>query len=1605
MLITGDQRLAQRVFETIRHHLAGHIFSSALVALLLVGLQANSQAQSKAASAEAGLSTCRIPDKKTPPSPEDCPDSVVADAVSAAYLQGKAPVALDTIETLGTDLFGDKINLFNGSIAFEHVDISIPGNSALPVALARRYLPGQQTKTRGQFGEWDLSVPRIGGTFSGRGWLSQNGFNTRCSEFSLPPQELASAYGAGGIPDQLYTVVYLASDFHHGVTISVPNGGQRDVLIRQPGFALAPTDGASYPLVTKDLWQITCLPSLKNHIGEGFLAISPDGVRYRFDWMASQTLPFLQKQGTAIALRNVQLLATEVTDRFGNWVRYTYDSNDWNLLTNIQSSDGRQIVISNSGGRAVSATDGTRTFLYQYASTGFLEAVRQPDGSAWTFNLSGLTTENLSDMGVNADCDRPGTLPPDELIGTMTHPSGAVGSFRMRYTYHGRTFVDRVCKGHPFSAFATVGAVWPGLFGAQSLVEKIISGPGLAPMRWTYGSSTPFGWNPCAGCAERKQVQLNEPGDKRTIHEYGVRWRVNEGQLLRTYEGWTGSDWQRITDFSYRPASGQNYIEQFGQPTLRVNVPDWLASRNLPLEKKVVTQQGIQFTWQADPSSSGFDSLARPLKTSAYSGLGHIKTDLTQYADNYALWVLGQTASVVDGASGVEVLRHAYRLDTALKSASYSFGRFTNSFGYWGDGTLATLADAANRTTTFLDYKRGQPQLAVFADSSVASRVVNNLGNVDSVTNQVNTTHSFDHDAMGRVKTIYYPYDSDPGYYYPTQQRFEQVWADEWGLPAGHWRQTITTGNAVTTRWFDAMWRVRLQQTYDASNPSGTSSYVETRYDAAGRKSFESYPSRSFSSVGNALDGTAYEYDGLNRITRVHASSELGTLTTATDYLAGFQRRVTNPRGHATTFAFQAFDTPSEDIIAQIWAPENVNVLINRDVFGKPRYINRSGAGDGGFKTATRRYVYDEHQRLCKTIEPETGATIQRYDPAGNVQWRASGLTLTGDVCDWYYAPDSRKITFGYDPVNRLTSTTYGDGSPSITRRYWLDGKLKYSESAGWVWHYEYNNRRLLTQEGFTYGGELYPTKYHHDSHGNVRQMDYLGNISVDYAPNALGQASKAGIYASQVRWHPNGALAGYTLGNGIVHSNTQTVRGLPDQWSDSGVLSDKYWHDANGNVHYLEDWHQWSNTRGMTYDGLDRLKIANGPWGSGEFKYDTLDNIVYSTVGGRTLTHEFTDGTNRLTRLSGSQTIGIGYDANGNVSQRGAQTFNFDIGNRMKSAPGKSDLYVYDAEGRRSFIYYSDNTVGSASYGMDGKLQATGHNVKGTNWFIYLGGRQIAQPHMPPIPGAAVEISYIHTDALGSPVARTNSARQESNRTRYEPYGGTHSGGVPAGLEAGFTGHVNDAETGLVYMQQRYYEPLAGRFLSVDPVTTDDHTGAHFNRYVYGNNNPYKYTDPDGRAPVREDSGGGSVRFELGARNLDGSPVRFSIAESRANLQATREANGLSQNAASREAKREAGIPTSQQPTSQTNSRVTDAKTGEQVSVGRQQTYEVPKPGGGTENKSVQVSRDTQGAHKGMPQIEAGTVKLGGQTDAAGRPRIQNEGKVRVDIAPRERN
>src|SRR5690606_38760756 len=89
-------------------------------------------------------------------------------------------------------------------------------------------------------------------------------------------------------------------------------------------------------------------------------------------------------------------------------------------------------------------------------------------------------------------------------------------------------------------------------------------------------------------------------------------------------------------------------------------------------------------------------------------------------------------------------------------------------------------------------------------------------------------------------------------------------------------------------------------------------------------------------------------------------------------------------------------------------------------------------------------------------------------------------------------------------------------------------------------------------------------------------------------------------------------------------------------------------------------------------------------------------------------------------------------------------------------------------------------------------------------------------------------------------------SAKTVLQRSEYEPYGFLANRPMQDG--PGYTGHITDAATGLVYMQQRYYDPLIPRFLSVDPVTAYDNPIGAFHRYRYANNNPYKFTDPDGR-------------------------------------------------------------------------------------------------------------------------------------------------------------
>ena len=111
--------------------------------------------------------------------------------------------------------------------------------------------------------------------------------------------------------------------------------------------------------------------------------------------------------------------------------------------------------------------------------------------------------------------------------------------------------------------------------------------------------------------------------------------------------------------------------------------------------------------------------------------------------------------------------------------------------------------------------------------------------------------------------------------------------------------------------------------------------------------------------------------------------------------------------------------------------------------------------------------------------------------------------------------------------------------------------------------------------------------------------------------------------------------------------------------------------------------------------------------------------------------------------------------------------------------------------------------------------------------------------------------VTFFHNDISGSPMVATDAAGNVVWKESYKPYGDKLRN-EPASRNGknniGYAGSPFDASTGLSYMGARYYDPVIGRFMGIDPVGFQEDNIHSFNRYAYANNNPYRYIDQDGR-------------------------------------------------------------------------------------------------------------------------------------------------------------
>mgnify|MGYP006196201861 CR=1 FL=1 len=847
----------------------------------------------------------------------------------------------------------------------------------------------------------------------------------------------------------------------------------------------------------------------------------------------------------------------------------------------------------------------------------------------------------------------------------------------------------------------------------------------------------------------------------------------------------------------------------------------------------------------------------------------YTQTETITYHDNTTLWKLGQVAQRTVG--GKVVSSRTYHPTYALPLTFSSFGKLRQTVGYdltssvasGQRGTIATSSDGNNNTTVISQWKRGIPQSISFADGTSQSAVVDLRGWLTSVTDQNGFTTNYSYDAMGRIAAVTHP-TGDEVAWNATTQVFEQVNAAEYGIPAGHWRQTVTTGNRVNVVYFDAMWQPLVTREHDNADFTSTVRYQRFAYDYEGRTTFASYPG----TTSSLSTGQWTEYDALGRPVAKSQDSELGMLTTVTQYLPGFQTRIIDPKGNQTTTSYLTYDQPATDWPTFIAHPEGAYTHIQRDVLGKPLQLRRSNSASptGGTLAVNRSYTYNAQEELCRVVEPETGATLMGYDAAGNLAWSAAGLPAS-QACEVNGTTANvlaRRATRQYDARNRLVTLSFPDSNGNQAWTYTPDGlpeSITTQNDGGAnsvVNTYTYNKRRMLRAEtsGIT-GWYTWNIFYDYNANGDLALLTYPTGLVVNYAPNALGQPTQAGSFATGVQYYPNGAIKRFTYDNGLVHTMAQNARQMPARSTDTGgALDHEYGYDANGNVLATIDHNDGTRSRWMAYDGLDRLTDAGSVVFGGDhwhrFTYDQLDNLQSWKLAGVKDFGQYVYTNNRLSQIkttAGSVLHNLSYDTQGNRSAKDGITYHFDFGNRLRSVTGSGtgEYYRYDGHGRRVLAW---TPAGSklTMYSSGGQPIYQQSDPKALMIdTVYLGGSVVAVREGAYSGGHVVK--YQHTDALGSPVAVTNEAGAVIERTNYDPYGGA-IGTVVDGI--GYTGRVMDPATGLTYMQQRYYDPAVGRFLSMDPVTASSINGGNFNRYWYANNNPYKFTDPDGRIARR---------------------------------------------------------------------------------------------------------------------------------------------------------
>jgi RHS repeat-associated protein len=1219
-----------------------------------------------------------------------------------------------------------------------------------------------------------------------------------------PFASLGTGWSLGGL-NKLYAVT-------SGVILS---SGSGDSL----WFATGSSSGGttSYTSPAGDFTALT-----KNDSSGAFTRTLPDGTKQEFNPGGYQTA---------------------AVDRNGLRVTYAYSSN---RLTTITDPYAKVTTFSYSGGALSTVEDPANRVTTFTHSGGALTGVTLPDGSAWAYGYdSGGRMTSLTDPR-----SKTVTVAYDDAkrVGTITRPDSTTQSFDA-YQVRGFDTSGTSMSPAPAILLAEATALHTDPRGNSTGVRLDWRGLGVAGQGVDADGYVATRDVDADGLAMVSIDRVNRLTRDFFDGQGNVTKHIHgDGRAdAYTYNGFA----QVLTHTNPRSFTTQYTYDGEGNLT---SVVDALTNRTT-------------ITYTANGRVESVKDARNNLTTYQYDSQDRVTT---------VTFPGGATNLIAYDSKG----NAATLTDERGNSTTFSYDALNRRTG---------MTDALSNRTTY-QYDSGGNRTVVQAPlSRTTTFAYNNMNRVTTVTDPLSHSTVIGYDSGGNVRTVTDPLSRVTTYEYDSMNR-PTVVIDPLA------QRATTTYNAEG----------QVIQIADRLNRITTISYNSrglrhTVTDPLGRTVTYSYsPTGRPSSVSEPAEGEgeifeAYDYDALDRLESV--SDALGHRTTTVYDAVGNPIARVDANNHRTTFTLDNRDR-FETVVDAL---SHVTTFVydsggNRTVVIDPLGNRTTTAYDALDRATT---ITDAESGVTTITYDAVGRRTGLTDPVGNrTTWSydaADRLTTMTDALGTatYSYDNANQLTDQTDIAGRRTTFSYDSGGRQ-TRERWLDGSGGTIRTITFTYDAESQSTSVSDPDAtltFTYdsGGRQLTER---TSGGGTNQPD----VTLTKTYNEFGDRASL---------TDNLGSVGRTT---YVYDAARRLTDITRTFNGSNEVAVGFDYDDANRLTRVQRTASGSNIEVRTtfaYDAANRVTtILHQAVEPGEevgqdgpitglvtysYGYDSANRLTTETIDGSTVTYGY-DATSQLTSARGARTEDYGYDANGNRDTTG---YTVSGGNRMTASPGAT--YTYDPAGNVSaktetgtgrvttFSYdYRNRLTGVTRKDSGGSviMQATytydpldrrigtrtdddgaGPNPAVQTWTAYDGVNTYAD-----FDGAgSLRQRYLYGPAIDELLARTGSGGTTAwylvdrlgtvrdvastagtviYHASYDSYGNITGQSGGGGDRFRFTGREYDVSTGLYYYRARYYDPVAGRFVSCDPI---GFSAGDANLYRYVFNGPILFTDPTG--------------------------------------------------------------------------------------------------------------------------------------------------------------